>query len=207
MHERRPEPTRRELLLAAGRDAFGRMPYDEVSLSEVAQEAGVAHGLPFHYFKNKRGFFIEVVRSLAEEMRIAYDDLNGLPHGEALRAAINRHIDYFEQRPHVLLGPIRSNLVTDSRVRDVFEETRWDGALAVLRLIGIDEPTEGIRLLMRSWLAFHDELLVQWILERPVPRPALVEVLVAGLTSILGSVTLLEAGTGPDLSALHEQTA
>ncbi len=40
-------PTRRERVIAAGRDAFGRLLYDDVLISDIADSAGVAHGLHF----------------------------------------------------------------------------------------------------------------------------------------------------------------
>ncbi|HEX3779864.1 MAG TPA: helix-turn-helix domain-containing protein [Pseudonocardiaceae bacterium] len=203
MQERASESTRRERLLSAGREAFGRRPYDEVSLSEVAAEAGVAHGLPFHYFTNKRGFFLEVVRSMAAEMRLVHAVPPDLPPAGAMRSVMHQHIDYFQSRPHTLLGPMSSNLVTDPRVRDAFDEARWVGALSVLSLIGIDEPTAGVRLAMHAWLAFHDDLLTHWLVEPEFERERIVDLLLASLASTLESVTLLEPHTHFDLAALR----
>ena len=194
---------RRERLLAAGRDAFGRQPYDEVSLTDVAKDAGVAHGLPFHYFSNKRGFFVEVVRSIAGEMRVVHSQTRELPPAAAVREAFHRHIDYFSARPHTLLGPIRSNLVADPRVREVFDEARWDGALSVLGMVGIEEPTPAIQLIMRAWLAYHDDVLSRWLVGAEFDRERIVELLFASFVSALSSVTILESETRIDLAALH----
>ena len=203
MHEGAAELTRRERLLVAGREAFGRRTYDEVSLSDIAEEAGVAHGLPFHYFTNKQGFFVEVVRSMAGEMRVVHAVSADLPPASAVRSLLHQHVDYIQTRPHTLFGPMGSSLVADPRVREVFDEARWDGALATLSLVGINEPTAGVRLAMRAWLAFHDDLLTHWLLEPEFERERIVDLLFASLVATLESVTILEPRTHIDLAALR----
>ncbi|MTD54974.1 TetR/AcrR family transcriptional regulator [Amycolatopsis pithecellobii] len=204
MAERTEQPTRRERLLAAGREAFGRQPYDEVSLTDIAKRAGVAHGLPFHYFSNKRGFFIEVVRSIAGEMRIVHSGTKDLPPAAAVREALDRHIDYFEMRPHTLLGPMRSALVADPRVREVFDAARWDGARSVLRMIGLDDPSPAVELVVRAWQAFHDDLVSRWLVDRKFPRERIVEMLFSSLDSALESATILDPETRIDLTVLRD---
>lgn len=203
MHEHTSEPTRRERLLAAGLDAFGRRPYEEVSLSDIAAEAGVAHGLPFHYFTNKRGFFLEVVRSVADEMRLVHAIPDDVPPAGAVRSLLNQHIDYFQDRPHTLLGPMRGNLVADPQVREVFDEARWDGALSMLNLIGIVEPTAGVRLATHAWLAYHDDVLTRWLVKPEFKRDQIVDLLLAALVSTLESVAILEPHTHLELAELR----
>ena len=60
---RAPGPgARNEAILQAGVAIFGSVPYDEVSVDDIAARAGVAHGLVFHYFQNKRGLYLWVLR-------------------------------------------------------------------------------------------------------------------------------------------------
>jgi AcrR family transcriptional regulator len=198
MSDRSNSSSRRERLLEVGRDAFGRQPYDDVSLSDIAKTAGVAHGLPFHYFSNKRGFYVEVVRSIADEMRIVHSQIGDFPPAAAVRDALHRHIDYFSARPHTLLDPMRSGLVADPRVREVFDEARWDGALSVLRMLGIDDPAPAVQLVIRAWQAFHDDLLSRWLVDPTFTRERIVELLFTSLVSVL------ESATGPFPRSVRE---
>ncbi len=189
--------SRRERLITAGREAFGRLPYDEVSISDIAEEAGVAHGLPFHYFKNKRGLYVEVVRSLAGQLRIVQHVPPGLTPEDAIRSVLNRHIDYLQEHPYLLLGPMGASVGLDPQVHHVFDEARWDGALYTLGLFGITEPDETTRLLVQGWLAYIDSVLARWLVQRAPDR----ELVVDAFLSVL-SATLAAAGA----AAPDEQT-
>ena len=190
-------PTRRERLIAAGREAFGRLPYDEVSVSDITAEAGVAHGLPFHYFGNKHGLYREVVRSLAAEMRVVHAVPTGLPPDEAVRHLLNRHLNYFERHPHILLGPVRSSLGVDPGIRAVFDDARWDGAVYLLELFGIREPGPVTRLLINGWLSYLDEILARWLTDQIMDRDEMIEALVAALHTTLESAGKVEAADRP----------
>ena len=52
---------RRAERLALGAEVFGKRPYDEVRIDEIAERAGVSRALMYHYFPEKRAFFAAVV--------------------------------------------------------------------------------------------------------------------------------------------------
>ena len=45
---------RREQILDAANALFAERPYDEVSIADIANAAGVARGLVHHYFRGRR---------------------------------------------------------------------------------------------------------------------------------------------------------
>jgi AcrR family transcriptional regulator len=45
-----------------------RCPFDGVTVDEIADAAGVAHGLLFHYFGSKHGLYLEMMRNAAEQL-------------------------------------------------------------------------------------------------------------------------------------------
>lgn len=53
---------RREAILAVASRHFAERPYEAVSTSEIASEAGVNRGLIHHYIGTKRELFLEVLR-------------------------------------------------------------------------------------------------------------------------------------------------
>jgi AcrR family transcriptional regulator len=55
---------RRQSLLDAGTEILTSKRLSDVSVDEIADRAGVAHGLLFHYFGSKEQFQVEVIRSL-----------------------------------------------------------------------------------------------------------------------------------------------
>src|SRR6516225_12503449 len=58
----------RERLLQAGYAYFAKRPFDTVTVDEIADAAGVAHGLLFHYFGSKHGLYLEMMRNAAEQL-------------------------------------------------------------------------------------------------------------------------------------------
>src|SRR6202035_1520275 len=70
-----PEDRRAELL-ALGADVFGKRPYDEVRIDEIAERAGVSRALMYHYFPDKRAFFAAVVKDEADRL---YEATNNPP--------------------------------------------------------------------------------------------------------------------------------
>ncbi|MGY2093200.1 TetR/AcrR family transcriptional regulator [Nocardia gipuzkoensis] len=189
-------PTRRDRVVAAGREAFGRLPYDEVLISDIADAAGVAHGLPFHYFKNKRGLYIEVVRSIAEEMKTVHAVPEHLSRDEAVRKLLDQHIEYFEQHAYILLGPVRGSLGLDPSIHAVFDEVRWDGALYLLELAEIGDRGPVTQLLTQGWLAYIDEVIARWLTQPAVlDRDALIEVLMQMFDKTVDSINTFEPCT------------
>jgi TetR/AcrR family fatty acid metabolism transcriptional regulator len=61
--ESRLRREKRDLILEAAITVFARMGYHGARVSDIAQEAGIAYGLVYHYFKNKE----EILRSIFEE--------------------------------------------------------------------------------------------------------------------------------------------
>ena len=55
---------RRETILSASYDLFGKNPYDKVSLSDIAARAGISKSLLQHYFTQK----IEIVKAMLREL-------------------------------------------------------------------------------------------------------------------------------------------
>ncbi len=61
------DATRRRLVQAALK-AFSTRPFDAVAVDDIADAAGVAHGLVFHYFGSKRGLYLEALRDVVRQV-------------------------------------------------------------------------------------------------------------------------------------------
>lgn len=58
----------RQRLIDAAVEAFSEQGYDEVAVADIAKAAGVAHGLLFHYFGNKRGIYLAALRDASDRI-------------------------------------------------------------------------------------------------------------------------------------------
>ncbi|MCW3066051.1 MAG: TetR/AcrR family transcriptional regulator [Solirubrobacterales bacterium] len=178
---------RREAILEAGVAIFGSVPYDEVSIDDIVERAGVAHGLVFHYFSNKRGLYLAVLRRTAEDLlRVHTPPSESRSPGHLVRIIINRHLDFLEHHPETLQAFLRGGIGADSEARQIVEKTRWDGIQQVLDVLEIDNPSPAIRMAMRGWAGFLDEAMI-YRLEHDarVARKRLVDMGVEVLVSTL----------------------
>jgi AcrR family transcriptional regulator len=95
-----PEDRRTELL-ALGAEVFGKRPYDEVRIDEIAERAGVSRALMYHYFPDKRSFFAAVVKDEADRLYEATnrEPLVGLTMFEEVRVGVLAYFAYHEHNP------------------------------------------------------------------------------------------------------------
>src|SRR3984957_19508754 len=91
------ERTRRKLLEAAF-EPFSARHFDDVATSDITETAGVAQGLLFHYFGNKRGIYLGALRDAADRLNAANtpppsETSPGRQYREMLRA----HLEYLSE--------------------------------------------------------------------------------------------------------------
>src|SRR5689334_8257593 len=98
-------------------ELFSTRPYDEVSIDEIAERAGISRGLLYHYFATKRDFYVAVSRMAAEEAREA-TELDGAT-AEALRSSIDAFLRYAESHSYGFLTAWRGTVAGDAEVQAI----------------------------------------------------------------------------------------
>jgi AcrR family transcriptional regulator len=189
--------SRRQAILDAGVEIFGRTPYDQVSIDDLAKHAGVAHGLLFHYFKSKRGLYLAVLRRTADDLREIHvvANRNASPARE-VRAMFNRHIDYVEQHPQTLLAYLSGGVGADPEARAIIEESRWEGLTQILAALRIEAATPAIRIAVRGSAGFLDEAMIYCLThDIRIPRKQLLEMTIEATVASL-AVAGVGRGTG-----------
>lgn len=179
---------RRQLIIDAARKLFASRPYDQVTTSEIAKNAGVAYGLIAHHFENKRGLYLAVMNEIAVE--IAAVQLTPPPEGallvDQLRHALHNHIAYIDSYSDGFVALLRGALGADAEHQAAIERLRWLGAQRILLALGIVEPVPAIlRTAMHGWVGYLDEMMIDRITHRDVDGEALVELAAAALIATL----------------------
>lgn len=96
---RSAEEARALILLAAGR-LFNRHGPDAVGLKEVAEEAGVSHGLVTHYFGTYEGLVESVLEERSEALRAELLERMATAHDEGPEAWIHRSFETVMAQEH-----------------------------------------------------------------------------------------------------------
>ncbi len=66
---------RRELILDAAEKVFGSKGFQNVSIRDIAREAGISAGTIYHYFKDKHDLFVEAFIRGAKELLVSIEEL------------------------------------------------------------------------------------------------------------------------------------
>jgi AcrR family transcriptional regulator len=191
----------RQRLLAAGVELFANRPYDAVSIDDIADKAGAAHGLLFHYFKTKLDFYVEVYRIFAAKLhaqRVAATQ-HGTPEAR-LRSFIELHMHVFRDRRASHFYHIRGG--APAKVLAVAEASRREGVLLVLSYFATPPPSPIQILLGRSWLGFVDELILGWLQNDAIPETGVVETCLELYFEVVMRTDLVTTGARPSKARL-----
>src|SRR3954469_6544692 len=113
---------RRAQLLAHGLAFFSAHAYDEVSIDDVAKEAGISKGLLYHYFPTKRAFYIATLRELSGQLLARTESDRALSPLERARAGLDAYLVYVERHGAAYSALLRSGIGSDPEALRVVEE-------------------------------------------------------------------------------------
>jgi AcrR family transcriptional regulator len=177
--------TRRAQLIEIGLRHFGRRAFGDVSMDEVAREAGVSHGLVYHYFPDKRRFYMEVLRDVGDRLAsIAHPD-PALSPREQLYAGLRAHVDFAADFPDAYRALASGGNGADPKLSQLVERARWKGLRPIMRALGIEEPSPRLRIALRGWSSFNDGAVIEWLRRRDLERGELVDVMARTMLAVL----------------------
>jgi len=114
---------RRAQLIALGVDMLATRTLDELSVEEIAKQAGISRGLLFHYFASKQEFHVEVARAAAAELIARTEPDRSLPPLDALHGALTAFMDYVVENPDNYKSLVRGAASGDADMRAIFDLT------------------------------------------------------------------------------------
>jgi AcrR family transcriptional regulator len=188
---------RRAQLIELGVEMLSARTLDEVSVEEIAAQAGISRGLLFHYFASKQEFHTEVARAAAVELLARTEPDMSLPLLDALQGALSSFMDYVEENPDGYKSLVRGAASGDSDMRAIFNETRATLAQRIVDVVaGLGfELTPRATLAVHGWVAYVEECVIQWIDSRAISREELLSMLTKALPSVVLAATDEQVGT------------
>ncbi len=181
---RRSAGDRRAQLVQIGLELLPTTPVQELTVDEVARRAGISRSLLFHYFATKRDYYTAVTRAAADLLLEHLVPRSEEPRGEHVAGMLDRYVGWVETFRESHLAFVRGAAGGDPWVAEVYEETRE--RLVEIALTALDLPhDEPRRQLVRSWFAFTETLVGQWVEEPTMTRPELLTLLTDVLARLL----------------------
>ena len=157
---------RREQLVSIALELFLEKDYDDVSVDDVAEVAGVSHGLVFQYFGSKKGLYLATLEPLLAGFR---SRTRGAPEGvsgpDRLRHAIGEYFDAANEHPAAYRS-VMSGGPGFQEVFDRIEDARWGGIELIATESGFDLERAEVRAALRGWVGFLEGAILG-SLQRP----------------------------------------
>lgn len=181
--------SRREQLLDLGVRLLATRPLDEVSIDDVAEEAGISRGLLYHYFGGKQEFREAVCRRAADDLVARTAPPVGGEPVERLLASMAAYLDYVVENHQGYLSLVRGAAGGNATLRAVYDEARAALTDRIFTAGGLGEvvpDTPAARLVVRGWAAYAEELVLSWIADPTgVTREDLLEILAGSLPALV----------------------
>lgn len=188
---------RRAQLVELGLRMLSSRPLDKVAVDDIAAEAGISRGLLFHYFPTKHDFHVAVAQAAARELLDRTEPDPALPAMARLRAAVEAFVDHVAANRDAYVAFIRGSAGGDPQLTEVYEATRDAFTDRVLDGLGIAAPAPPrTRAAVRGWVAFTEEVTVDWLSRGGLARHELVALVDDALVALVGAAERQRVGTG-----------
>jgi TetR/AcrR family fatty acid metabolism transcriptional regulator len=171
--QRAKAPDKRRLILDAAVRVFARQGFHACRVSDIADEAGVAYGLVYHYFASKDEvldtLFLERWRVMLELIREV--DANAIPVRDKLGSIASFIIDSYRHDPDLM----KVIIVEVTRAANSFGNTHIGTIREAYELIGgmiVEAQDEGVfkveiepRFAAMAFYGAIEQLLTGWIFD------------------------------------------
>ncbi|WP_327237587.1 TetR/AcrR family transcriptional regulator [Streptomyces sp. NBC_01317] len=181
---------RRSELIATGRKLFADTSYDALSMDDIASHAGVAKGLIYYYFENKRGYYLAIVEDAVTELVTLAAGGAELPRTQRVQRTVEAYLRFAQYNEAAYRTVINGGVGFDTQVQSIRDAVRTglvstvaDGAY------GHHDIPPIARLALLGWLSSVEWLTLEWLahrdtLPREIPRDLLVRMLRHTLNTI-----------------------
>jgi AcrR family transcriptional regulator len=190
---------RRALLLELGLRLFGDRGLDDVSVEDIAREAGVSAGLLYHYFGSKREFHHAVTAYAMERLQsVTRPDPTASP-GEQLVDTLVDYLDYLHTDTSGWAWLLRGG-AGDDQLGAIAEQYRQGIVRDVFAALPPGSETPLTRLAVRGWIGSNTEISLHWLQAGEPELGAVVRLMVAVFLAGLEAAGL-DPATVPPLRA------
>jgi AcrR family transcriptional regulator len=177
---------RRRQLLELGARLFAAHAYADLSMAQIAREAGISKGLLYHYFPSKQDFFVATLQQGAEEIARRTQPDPDLPPMEALAGSVDGFLGWIEENELAYRKTMES-VGSVPEVRVLIDQIRDATSARILEGLGAgDPPPPKLRAAARAWLWFMDGVILDWLEHRDMSRTEVRDLLLA---SLAGSIS------------------
>lgn len=181
---------RRAQILEAARDVFAEQPYSEVSLSDIAREAGVSRSLLNHYFAGKVELLVELAREYAAEGPAMLRADTSLPPAEMVARNADSWLDYVEGNRAASMALLGEGPFSQPHALQELTDQLRDGMVDRIATnhFGTADVPDGTRMALRAYTGLFAVACHDWLVGGRMTRAQVHTLLVTALGAILRDV-------------------
>ncbi len=143
---------RRRQLLSIGLAKLVETPIQDLSLDEIAVEAGISRGLLFHYFPTKTDFYLACIAAAGRRIARNTRPDESEPGEQQVEFMVRAMIEQITRRRAFYLSLVHG--VSDPRVIDVYENVRTVGTDRVMAALEIPGDKRAV---VHAWWAYVED--------------------------------------------------
>ncbi|POX56002.1 TetR family transcriptional regulator [Streptomyces sp. Ru71] len=191
---RRPRGTDRSLarraeLIAIGRRLFADIPYDALSMDDIARQAHVAKGLIYYYFQSKRGYYLAIVEDSVADLVAFAASGTRLPAVDRVHRTIDGYLRYAEQNQAAYRTIVSGGVGFDTEVHAIRDSVR-EAIIATIAegAYGRTDISPAARMGLLTWVCGVEGATLDWIDRPQLSRDTMRELLVKTLGGALRAI-------------------
>jgi AcrR family transcriptional regulator len=176
---------RRRQLLGIGLSKLVEKPIQDLSLDEVAAEAGISRGLLFHYFPTKRDFHHACIEAAGRRILRNTRADEALPAGEQVAEMVRLFVEQIDRRRDFYLSLLHGTGSADVSLVEVYDAIWTEATDRVVAALGL--PARQARV-VHAWWAYVEDHALTWSADPPARRTTSEAELVAHCTDALAAL-------------------
>ncbi|HXH80564.1 TetR/AcrR family transcriptional regulator [Nocardioides sp.] len=150
---------RRRQLVGIGLSMIIETPIQDLSLDQVAVEAGISRGLLFHYFPTKTDFYLACISAAGRRILRNTAPDTSAPGVDQVRDMVTAMVEQIDRRRSFYLTLVHGSGVADPRVSEVYDSVR---SVSTDRVLDALELEPAARPVVHAWWAYVEDRALSW---------------------------------------------
>src|SRR5215207_1836214 len=160
---------RRRQLVGIGLAKIVETPIQDLSMDDIAVEAGISRGLLFHYFPTKTDYYLACIAAAGRRILRNTAPDEDQPGEDQVVEATRLMIEQIERRRSFYLALVHGHGVADPGVSEVMDSVRDGSTDRVMSALDVPQRRRDV---VRAWWAYTEDRALTWSAvptgERPV---------------------------------------
>ncbi|WP_297737937.1 TetR/AcrR family transcriptional regulator [Nocardioides sp.] len=185
---------RRRQLVGIGLAMIIETPIQDLSLDQVAAEAGISRGLLFHYFPTKTDFYLACISAAGRRILRNTAPDESASGADQVWGMVTAMVEQIERRRSFYLTLVHGSGVADPRVSEVYDSVRSVSTDRVVGALGLAPATRPV---VHAWWAYVEDRALSWTAVPTDERTGSLPELVSHCETVLQAVLDVSPDASP----------